>query len=36
VFKRRHAFVGDAENLEEVDPERLALAVFVGGVFLVR
>ncbi|MDD2883117.1 MAG: hypothetical protein PHQ58_22115 [Rhodoferax sp.] len=34
MLKRGNAFVCDAKDLEEVDPERLALAVFIGSISL--
>lgn len=32
MLKRGHALVANAKDLEEVDPKRLGLRVFVGGV----
>jgi hypothetical protein len=32
MLKRAYAFVGDAENLEKINPERLCLRVFIGGI----
>jgi hypothetical protein len=32
VLKGGHAFVGDAEDFEKINPERLALAVLISRV----
>lgn len=32
VLKGGHAYVGDAEDFEKINPERLALAVLIGRV----
>jgi len=32
VLERSDALVGDAKDFEEIDPERFALAVFMGRV----
>ena len=32
VLKGGDALVGDAKDFEEIDPERFALAVFIGGI----